>query len=202
MKTKSFAAVIFLGVAAVMLPSCSELPQEEIDAASAAVEEVRATGAELYVPESFIALQDSLNRVMAGIESEKSKMIKNYSTTKEHLSGVTEYAGEVKQETEAKKEEMKMDIQTTITEIKSLIEINRQLILKAPKGKEGTSALVAIKGEIDALETSISETSAMFESGEYLASLDKVNASKEKATSINAELSRVVEKYQANARPR
>lgn len=202
MKTKSFAVVLVTGLAVFMMSSCSELPQEEIDAARAAIEEARTAGAELYVPESFVALEDSLNAVLAGIESEKSKLIKNYSAARENLAGVSAYAGQVAQETEARKEEVRMNIQTTLAEVKSLIEANRQLILQAPKGKEGTSALLAIKGEIDALETSVNETSAVFESGDYLASLDKANAAREKAAAINAELSQVIQKYQANTRAR
>jgi len=154
----------------------------------------------MYLPETFIALQDSLNGVMVNIESENSKFIKNYSTAKDELEGLTQFAGEVKQQAESRKNELMVEIQNTIAEVGTLIEANRQLILEAPKGKEGTSALVAIKGEIDAIESSLNETSILLENGDYLASLDKANAAKEKATSISTELSEVIAKYKANVR--
>lgn len=176
------------------------MPQAEIDAANAAIEQARAAGAEMYVPETFIALQDSLNGVMVNIEAANSKFIKNYSAAKEELAGVTQFAGEVKQQAETRKNELMVEIQNTIAEVSALIDTNRQLILEAPKGKEGTSALVAIKGEIDAIESSLNETSTLLENGDYLASLDKANAAKEKATSINTELSEVIAKYKANVR--
>ncbi|MEZ5195784.1 MAG: hypothetical protein R2764_05130 [Bacteroidales bacterium] len=72
--------------------------------------------------------------------------------------------------------------------------------MKPHKGKEGTSALVAIKGEIDAIETSINETSTLFASGDYLAPLDKANVAKEKAIAINSELTDVIAKYKANVK--
>ena len=200
MKLRIFLGIAILGFSTLMLTSCSSVPQAEIDTAKAAIELAKAAGADDYVHESFVALQDSLNGVMVNIESEKSKLIKNYSSAKEQLAGVTQYAGEVKQEAETQKEELMVEIKTTIAEVYALIETNRQLILDAPKGKEGTSALVAIKGEIDAIETSINETSTMFETGDYLATHDKAMAAMEKAISINTELSDVIAKYKANVR--
>lgn len=200
MKNRFFAGIAFLGLTTLVLTGCSKVPQAEIDAANAAVEQAKTAGADVYVHIDFVALQDSLNSVMVSIESQKSKFIKNYGTAKEHLAGVTQFAGEVKLQSETRIEELKLEIQNTITEVEALIAANRQLILEAPKGKEGTSALVAIKGEIDGTETSINETSAMFESGDYLATLDKANAAKEKATAINTELKEVIAKYKANTK--
>jgi len=198
MKNRFFASIAFLGLTTLLLTSCSEVPQTEIDAANAAIEQAKAAGADVYVSENFVALQDSLNGVMVNIESQKSKFIKNYAAAKEQLAGVTQLAGEVEQLAETRKDELKLEIQNTIAEVN--IVTNRQLILEAPKGKEGTSALVVIKGEIDGIETSINETSTMFETGDYLATLDKAKAAKEKATSINTELSDVIAKYKANVK--
>jgi len=197
MKNRFITSIAFLGLTTLLLTSCSKVPQAEIDAANTAIEQAKTAGADVYVHENFLALQDSLNGVIVNIESQKSKFIKNYSTAKEHLAGVTQFAGEVKLQAETRKEEMKVEIQTTIAEVKTLLETSRLLILDAPKGKEGTSALVAIKGEIDAIETSINETNALLETGDYLTTLDKANVAKEKATSINTELSEVIAKYKA-----
>ncbi len=202
MKNKFFASIALLGLTTLLLTSCSKVPQVEIDAANAAIEQARMAGADVYVHENFVALQDSMNVAMVKIESQKSKFFKKYSDAKEQLVSVTQLAGEVKLQTEARIEELKVEIQNTIAEVQSLVEANRQLILEAPRGKEGASALVAIKGEVDAIEVSINETIAMFETGDYLATLDKANAAKEKATSINAELTEVIAKFKANVRGR
>ena len=202
MKHRFFSSIAFLGLTALIITACSKLPQAEIDAANAAVEQARNAGADIYVPDSYIALQDSLKGVMTGIESQESKMFKNYTEAAAQLEGVTQYATEVKQQAETKKEELKMEIQNTIAEVKTLIETSRQLILEAPRGKEGTSALVAIKGELDAIETSINQTNEQFESGDYLATMGQANAAKEKAASIQAELTEVISKYKSAVRSR
>ena len=194
--------IVLAGFTTLLFTGCSKVPQAEIDAANASIEQARASGADVYVPEDFMVLQDSLSNAMVIIESQKSKLIKNYSEAKEHLAGVTQFAGEVRQQAEARKEALKTEIQNTIAEAKKLVESDKQLILEAPSGKEGTTALMAIKGEIDAVESSLNETSAMLETGDLLATLDKANAAREKAASINTELSEVIAKYKANTRSR
>ena len=202
MKNKILSSTALLGVTVLFLTSCAKVPQTEIDAAMAAVDQAKTAGADVYAHESYIALQDSLKGIIATIESQKSKLIKNYTTAKEHLAGVTEFAGMVTQQAENRKEEMKIEIQNTIAEVKALIGSSRQLILEAPKGKEGTSALVAIKGEIDAVEATINETSSTFEKGDYFSTLDKARAAKGKAASVNNELTEVITKYKANVKNR
>jgi hypothetical protein len=197
MKNKFFAIIALFGFAAIALSSCSKVPQVEIDAANTAIEQSKLAGADVYTHDSFVALQDSMNSVMVSFEAEKSKLFKNYATVKEQLAGIAKLAETVKQEAEAKKEAMKVEIQTLITETKSLVESNKLLIDQAPKGKEGVAALSAIKGENETLEFALIEANTLFETGDYMATLDKVKVTNEKAASINAELSAVIAKFNA-----
>lgn len=201
-KKKLLIGLTTLGVATILLTGCSKLPQVEIDAAQAAIDEAKTAGADVYVHESFVSLEDSMKSVMAGVETQKSKFFKNYSASKEGLTGVAQYAQEVKQQTETRKVELKSEIQTTIEEVKSLITANKALIAEAPKGKEGTTALVAITGELTTIETAVNEAGGLLEKGEYLPTLDKVKAAKAKATSINTELQEVIAKYKVNVKNR
>ncbi len=202
MKNKFFVKIALFGLAVVVLSSCSKMPQPEIDAANTAIDQAKEDGADIYAHDAFVALQDSMNHVMVAVEAQSSKFFKNYTSAKEGLTGVVQFAGEVEQKAIASKEELKNEIENTITEVKTLIESNRQLILEAPKGKEGTSALLAIKGENDAIESSLAETTTLFETGDYFATLDKAKAAKEKATEINNELSGIIAKYKANVKGR
>jgi hypothetical protein len=202
MKNRFKSILIPVAISTLVMTGCSKLPQVEIDAANAAIEEVNSAGADLYVPELYIALQDSMSAVMIQAEAQDSKLIKNYSAVKESLDAVTQFAGEVKVQTEQRKEALKQEILSTILEVKSLIETNRQLILEAPRGKEGTSALLAIKGELNSIESAINEASSMLEDGEYLATQEKTTAAKAQAEAINTELTRVISTYKANVRNR
>lgn len=202
MKKSFLRKVTVFAVITLILASCTKVPQAEIDAANAAIAEAEAAGADLYVHEAYVALQDSMNAVMVTIETQQSKLVKNFSTAKEQLAGVTQYAQEVKTQTEARKEEIKVEIQTLFTEVKALIDTNKVLITEAPKGKEGTTALEAIKIELTAIENTLNEANVLLAGGDYIATLDKAKVAKDKAYSINTELNQVIAKYRTNVKPK
>jgi len=160
MKSKLIIAIAAMGIA-VLFSSCAKVPQAELDAATAAVSEVKASGADLYVPEAFNAMQDSLKAANEKIEVAKAKWFPNY--------------------TKAKTTAM-------IAEVKTLIEENKALIAKAPRGKEGREALEAIKSDVAVAETTVTEVEGLLANGDLIGSNDKIKAAKDKATSIKAEL--------------
>ena len=196
--TNKLIGALIIGMVAVT--SCSDVPQTEIDAATAAIETAKAAGAEVYVTEQYNALNDSMAVAMTSLEEQKSKFFKKYTKTVEKLTQVTAMANEVSANTEATKEAVKTEILASMEEVQTLVAQGRQLITEAPKGKEGTTALEAIKTELDVVEASITESNTMFQNGELKPSLEKVKVAKEKASSINTELTEVISKYKAAPR--
>jgi len=194
---KLFGALI---IGMVGMTSCADLPQTEIDAANTAIATAKAAGAEVYVAEEFNALSDSMAVAMASLEEQKSKFFKKYTKTVEKLNNVTTMANEVSANTEATKETVKSEILASMEEVKTLVAEGRQLITEAPKGKEGTTALQAIMTELDVVEASINESNTMFQNGQLKPSLEKVKVAREKATTINTELTEVISKYKAAPR--
>ncbi len=194
MKKKIFYVMAAL-VAAVLLSSCSKAPQAEIDQANAVIDSAKAVGADIYVPEAFAAVKDSMNAVMIMIEEQDSKLIKSYADSKEKLAQISVMAREVAVQSETRKEEIKTETLAILSEVKSLLEENKQLISQAPRGKEGTAALQAMKNELNVIETSVAEVEGMFAEGDWLACHSKASAAKEKAQMMNTELTEVIAKY-------
>lgn len=188
--------------ASMLFAGCGSVPQQEIDSANAAINAAKTAGAEIYANEEFTALQDSMKVALESIETGKSKIIKNYGDAKEMLLMVTGKAGEVKLLAETRIEELKVKIQASTDEINRLIAENKQLLSEAPKGKEGTTALVAIRNENSLIETSLAEAATMFANADYQGADMKLSAALEKAMSINTELSGVIDKYKAATRGR
>jgi len=200
MKNKILMGLTTLGLITLLSTSCSKVPQVEIDKANALIEEAKIAGADMYEHDQFVALQDSMKSAMTEVETQKSKFIKNYSSAKKQLDVINNLALNVKQETLIKIEELKVKVQKSIVDVNTLIETNKQLLLEAPKGKEGASALNAIKGELTAIETSVEEVKVLVNEEDYLNAFNAINAAKEKATSINTELNDVINKYKARAK--
>lgn len=199
-KNRSIVGAVLLGIVALAITGCSQLPQEKLDAANLGLQEAATSGAEVYATESYMTLKDSLNAALESIETQKSKFMKSYSEAETKLDGVIAYAAEVKKQTEVNKETMRTEIATAITDIKTLLDENKQLIIDAPKGKEGTAALIAIKSELTTIETTVAESETMMKTDQLMPAKEKAMAAKEKATSINTELKSVIAKYKAARR--
>lgn len=193
MKSKLIIAIAAMGVA-VLFSSCAKAPETEIAAATAAVQEVKDSGADLYVPQAYSALQDSLKAANESVEVAKAKWFPNYSKSKEQLAVVSQMAVDTKAQAENRKVELKAEVETMIGEVKLLVEENKALIEKAPKGKEGREALEAIKSDVAVAETTVVEVEALLANGDLIGSNDKIKAAKEKAAAIKVELEDAIAK--------
>ncbi|PKQ65333.1 hypothetical protein [Labilibaculum manganireducens] len=184
----------------VLFSSCGKVPQVEIDGANAAIEVAKSVGANVYVAEDFAALQDSMRSVNENVEVQNAKFFKNFDQVKAQLVVVNAMAVEVKDNAEARKEEVKLEIESLQAEVDSIVMQNKELTTQAPKGKEGVAALEAIKGDISLIEASLIDVAGLVSQDQLIAALDKVKAAKEKALEINTELNEVIAKYAKNKR--
>ena len=187
-----------MGLAALamvaVLSSCGKKPQVEIDAANAAIQAAQTAEASVYLPAEFAAVQDSLNAVMADITAQESKLFKNFGTAKEKLASVVTLANQVASNAAVKKEEVKAEVANLLTGIKTVIEENGKLIPKLPRGKEGAEVIEQIKADVATVDASVVEAQGLFDKGSYMDALNKINAAKEKADSLNAEVKEVLTK--------
>jgi hypothetical protein len=148
----------------------------------------------MYVPEAYQALVDSMKSANEMVETAKAKWFPNYTKAKALLATVNQMAVDTKAKSEARKVELKAETEAMIVEVKALIEENKALIVKAPKGKEGREALEAIKNDVAVAETTVTEVEGLLANGDLIGSNDKIKATKEKATAIKAELEAAINK--------
>ena len=189
---------VLMGLAAIamvaVLSSCGKKPQAEIDATNAAIEAAKTAEAAVYVPAEFAAVQDSLNAVMADITAQESKLFKNFKASKEKLATTLTLANQVAANAAVKKEEVKKEVEAGMTAIKAVIEENKTLMTKAPRGKEGAAVLEQMKTEMTTIEASVVEAQGLFDKGSYMDALNKVKAASASATGINTELKDAIAK--------
>lgn len=200
MKNKTFLSLSVLVFAVVLLTGCAKVPQAEIDNAKLAVQEAQAAGADAYVPELFAALNDSLNAATESIEAKNSKMFKSFKTETAQLLAVVDQAAAVKTANEAKIEALKVEIETTLTQVAATIEATKELVTKAPKGKEGNTAMLAIKADIATVEASLESVTAVVGTENYIQTLDKAKAVNKQINDIKVELETVIEKFSSKGK--
>jgi ATP/maltotriose-dependent transcriptional regulator MalT len=185
-----FAAIVMVA----FLSSCGKVPQAQIDATNAAIAAAQTAEAAVYVPAEFTALQDSMNAINADIEVQKSKMFKKFGPAKVKLDATLALANQVAANAAAKKEEVKKEVEASMTAVKAVIEENKTLMTKAPRGKEGAAVLEQIKTEMATIEASVTDAQALYDKGSYMDASNKVKAANESATGINTELKDAIAK--------
>jgi hypothetical protein len=197
-KVKKMKNKILMGLAAIamvaVLSSCGKKPQAEIDATNAAIEAARTAEAPVYVPAEFAAVQDSMTAIMADIAVQESKLFKKFGPAKLKLTQTLELANKVAANAATKKEEVKKEVETSLASIKTVIEENKTLMTKAPRGKEGAAVLEQIKTEMTTIEASVVEAQGAYDKGAFMDALNKVKAANDRATAINTELKDAIAK--------
>jgi len=162
MKSKLIMFIALIGLS-VMFSSCAKLPQVQIDAVTAAIDSVKSVGGDVFVPEVYKALTDSLEATKAKVETERAKWFPSYKKEVASLDLLSQTAFDALVKTEARKAELKAENDALVTEVKGLIVSNGELLKKAPKGKEGREALVAIKADLELATTTVTEAESLIE---------------------------------------
>jgi hypothetical protein len=189
---------VLMGLAAVamvaFLSSCGKVPQAKIDATNAAIDSAKVAEANVYVSAEFAAVQDSMKAINAAVEVQKSKMFKKFGPVTVKLDETIAKARQVKADAIAKKEEVKKEVETLMTDIKAVIEDNKKLFVKAPRGKEGAQVLEQMKAEMTTIEASVVEAQGLYDKGAYMDADTKIKAAKDSADKINGELKDAIAK--------
>ena len=194
---KGLLKLVAFSVLVVTLASCAKAPQAEIDAANVSIEAAKTAGADRYAPESFNAASEALKTSLTAVEEQNAKfaLFRNYDASKTTLASVSTLATKAVEETTAKKESLKAEVTQAVTDLTALIVADKELLAKAPKGKEGKAALEAIGQEIAVVETVSTEVAAGVANNEDILTLsDKIKPAVEKAKAINTELTDVIAK--------
>jgi len=185
-----FATIVMV----VVLSSCGKVPQAQIDSTNAAIEAAKAAEADVYLPAEFAAVQDSMNAVLANIETQKSKLFKKFGDSKIKLDEITNMANQAAAGVAAKKEDVKKEAQTLLTDIKTVIEENTKLVPKLPRGKEGAQVIEQIKADLAGVESAVAEAQGLFDKGSFMEATNKVKSAKAKADGLNSEIKEALTK--------
>jgi hypothetical protein len=195
---------VLMGLAAItmvaFLSSCGKVPQAKVDATNAAIAAAQTAEAGVYVPAEFAAVQDSMKAINATIEVQKSKLFKHFGPVTIKLDETLAAANKAATDAVAKKEEVKKEVETSLAAVKAVIEENKTLITKAPRGKEGAAVLEQIKTEMATIEASVVEAQAAYDKGNFMDASNKVKAASERATGINTELKEAIDKVKGKGK--
>lgn len=196
MSNKNLFVSLGLVVLLILVVGCAKAPQQEVDAAKAALTLAKDSEADRYLADEFKAAEDTLNAALAEIEAQNSKFAlgRNYNRAKALLASSTEMFNLANSKVEARKEEVKAEGQQLMLDLQAALSEAKTLLKKAPKGKEGREVLQAFQNDLMAVETSLGEVTTLMDSGDFLGAKDKLSAGLNKVKSIIEELNQAIAK--------
>jgi len=179
-----------------ILAGCAKQPTEDINAAQKAVEDLKATGAEKYIPEDTKKVDDSLAAALNEIKAQDGKfaLSRKYDKAKQMLAQVKADAEKVKVDIAAKKEEAKKNALAGQEAARASVKEAKTLLAKAPMGKGARADIEALKGDIKGLEDSVPELQQLIDKEDYAVATDKAKAIKEKADGVSNQIKEAVQK--------
>lgn len=196
MVRKYFFITLSLVLSLVLVSGCAKAPQQAVDDANAALAAAKQAEADRYLVDEFKAAQDSLNAAVAEIEAQNSKfaLTRNYDKASKLLASATALANQITSQVDAKKEEVKAAASQLFTDLQTGLTEAKDLLKKAPKGKEGREVLDAIQGELTTVENSLVEVTDLLNRGDFISAKDKLMAGLQKVNSVKEELNQAIAK--------
>lgn len=196
MLRKYFVMAFGLILLLALVIGCGKAPQQAVDAAKAALESAKQSQADRYLADEFKAAQDSLNAAMAEIEAQNSKfaLTRNYGKATNLLAAATSSFNLIASKVDAKKEEVRIETQQLFIDLQNGLKDAKDLLKKAPKGKEGREVLEAIRDELATVESSLLEVTELTNKGDFMSAKDKLMAGLQKVNSIKDELNQAIAK--------
>ncbi len=179
-----------------ILAGCAKQPTEDMSTAQKAVEDLKGTGAEKYIPEDTKKVDDSLAAALNEIKAQDSKfaLSRNYDKAKQMLAQVKADSEKVKADIVVKKEEAKKNALAGQEAARASVKEAKALLAKAPMGKGARADIEALKGDIKGLEDSVPELQQLIDKEDYAVAIDKAKAIKEKAEGVSNQIKEAMKK--------
>ena len=179
-----------------ILTGCAKQPTEDMSAAQKAVEDLKGTGAEKYIPEDTKKVDDGLAAALNEIKAQDGKfaLTRNYDKAKQMLAQVKADSEKVKADIVVKKEEAKKNALAGQEAARASVKEAKALLAKAPMGKGARADIEALKGDIKGLEDSVPELQRLIDKEDYAVAIDKAKAIKEKADGVSNQIKEAMKK--------
>lgn len=168
----------------VLAVGCAKPPQQELDAAKAAVAAAEQAEASKYAPDAWDKAQQSMNAVNAELEAQNAKfaLFRSYTKAKQLIADATNAANAAKDAAVAGKEKAKNDAQAAIDAVKTSLEKAKQYISDLErcrrKPKDLRKDLEVMKGNMDGYNSQVTEIEGAFGREDYLGAKSQADSLK------------------------
>ncbi len=178
----------------VLAVGCAQPPQQEMDAAKAALAEAESAEADKYASAEWSTAQQAMNAAQAEVEAQNAKfaLFRSYGTAKELIADATAKANQARDAGAAGKEKARNEAQAAADAARAAVE-NAQTLLasleqcrRKPKGF--AADLEALKGSVSALAEQVGGIDAAFSSEDFLGAKASADALRGQAETLATDI--------------
>lgn len=186
----------------VFIAGCAKVPQEAIESATVMIEDAQMQEADIFAPDLFAAAQDSFNAAQTEIDLQNGKfaLTRSYDEAEHLLASASELARQATETGIVRKQEMRTETENLLTEARETAADAKTLLAKAPRGKEGRIALVAIGTDVDSLGGMFTQVEELLAQGNVKAANEQVHVALQRAQGLTQELQQAIDKTTGRGR--
>jgi len=174
----------------LVLLGCDKVPQSEIDATRARIDEAITAGADRFAPGSLKDAQAAFASALAEVEKENKRLVRSYEEARNHLERAQEIAGRAKAEAEVSAAELRRTSEQVIHDARIALDEAGSSVSSAPSGKGALADLAAMRADLDVLKAAMQEAQDAFQEGDYLTAQSKAESVKARAGEISQDVAR------------
>ena len=184
------------------MAACSKPPEQAMQAGSAALEQAKAAGAEIYAADALQKAQDALNRAEAEkkAQDEKFVLFRSYKSSEEMYAQAKTELDAATQAAAAGKELAKADATAAVEAAKAALASANEALAAAPKSKDSKADLELWANDLGTYATTVTEAEAAIASEDYLGAKSQAESVTAKATEISASIQAAIGKVNAAKR--
>lgn len=179
-----------------MLMACAEKPIQGTDSALQALQAAKQAGAEKYAPESLRVAEDEYQKAQEEIAAQDDTFImtRNYDVANAILVKVVADAEKAKTEAIASRQLVKTEAEEAVVLAKTSLEEAKNQLAQAPTGKGTQADLQALRGDLQAAETTFAEIDAIMAMEDYIGVKAKAESVQTLAARVNEQVAQAIQK--------
>ena len=179
-----------------MLMACAEKPIQGTDSALQALQAAKQAGAEKYAPESLRVAEDEYQKAQEEIAAQDDTfvMTRNYDAANAILVKVVADAEKAKTEAIASKQMVKTEAEGAVVLAKTSLEEAKNQLAQAPTGKGTQADLQALRGDLQAAETTFAEIDAIMAMEDFIGVKAKAESVQTLAARVNEQVAQAIQK--------
>jgi hypothetical protein len=190
---KTGALVLLFGT---MLIACAEKPIQGTDSALQALQAAKQAGAAEYAPESLRVAEDEYQKAQEeiAVQDDTFLVTRNYDVANAILVKVVADAEKAKTEAIASKQLAKTEAEGSVVLAKTSLEEAKNQLAQAPTGKGTQADLQALRGDLQAAETTLAEIAPIMAMEDYIGVKTKAESVQALAARVNEQVAQAIQK--------